>query len=118
MLPIKECLKIMHSGAVFSLSVVSFDKKRPHKSGIVTHYPEAVLVWGEGGDIQKGREVGARPKTQREARLSGLPAGKQPDHQGNYTRNIRLVANGFKTESLVKIHPPLIIAFNGQPTCP
>jgi hypothetical protein len=47
-----------------------------------------------------------------------LDAGRNPNHQWHYTRNIRLLSQGMATESIIKIHPPLIIEFNGQITTP
>lgn len=105
----------MHSGAAFSLRVISFDQKRPHKCGNELHYPEAVLVWGNAGEVTDGKQVGQRPPTAKEAESLG---DRDPAHQVNYTRNIRLLAGGLKTETIAKIHPPLIIEFNGEKTCP
>ncbi len=41
---------------------------------------------------------------------------RDPNHGAHYTRNIRVIIDGHQTEILYKIHPLLIIEFNGQPT--
>ena len=41
---------------------------------------------------------------------------RNPLHNQHYTRNIRVVMDGLETESIYKIHPALIIEFNGQIT--
>lgn len=43
---------------------------------------------------------------------------RNPNHATHYTRNIRILMDGQPTEAIVKIHPALIIEFNGQPTTP
>jgi hypothetical protein len=120
MLSIKQCLAIMHSGAVFSIKVVSYDKRRKDRRGRVIYYPEARLVWG---DTQGGNTPppGERPLTELEKSLVGAAVvvhTRKPNHKWHYTRNIRVYDNGTPTETLLKIHPPLIIEFNGQITTP
>lgn len=108
----------MHSGAVFSLRVVSYDKRRKDKTGQVREYAEAVLVWGEASpNPSKG---GERALTALEkSLLSAAPPveiERNPNHAAHYTRNIRVLVDGQPTEAIVKIHPALIIEFNGQTT--
>lgn len=119
MLTIREILEYMHSGAQFSLEAVTFDKKRPLKCGDVVVVECGVLMWAEL-DASRPRRRGERPMTplERQAAAIGLPDARKPRHQENYTRNVRLFANGLPTETIVKIHPPLIIKFNGQDTAP
>ena len=103
MITIKECLEIMHRGEVFSIEYVTYDRKRKYKSGEVVAHDAAQLIWGghsAPAAKHKGKSV------------------KKSEHQIHYTRNIRLFVNGLPTESIVKIHPPLIRKFNGQTTCP
>jgi len=112
----------MHSGAVFSLRVVAFDKRREDKTGPVMHCEQAVLVWGDGGKDKKER-ASERPLSQIEKELSGMLADsdtlkRNPSHQKHYTRNIRILVDGKPTEVIRKIHPLLIIEFNGQITTP
>jgi len=110
----------MHSGATFSLKVVQYDKRRKDKRGKVAHYPEAQLVWGDGGS-DRVKQPKEREMTDLERKLSGFSetegdGSKNPNHAWHYTRNIRELLNGEPTPSIKKIHPPLIIEFNGQPT--
>ena len=120
MITIGNCLEKMHAGEVFSIAVVSFDSKRPAKCGRRLEYPEAVLVWGDGGS-ERGNGVSERPMTALEQKLSGaaLPTDRRnPNHADWYTRNIRIFQGGRPTAMVVKIHPPLILEFNGETTCP
>lgn len=121
MISIAQCLEKMHAGAVFSLRVVSYDRRRKDRTGQVQVYHEAVLVWGDGG---KDRTLpqGEREQTLLERSLIG--AAEQPDwkrdpnHATHYTRNIRVLVDGQPTEAIKKIHPALIIEFNGLTTTP
>jgi len=119
MISLKKCLEIMHSGETFSCKVVQYDKRRKDKRGQIVHYPEAQLVWGDEKEVRsEGR--GERAMTDLEKRLSGasepMDNSKKPNHAWHYTRNIRELLNGQRTSSIKKIHPPLIIEFNGQTT--
>lgn len=117
MISIAECLQIMHSGAEFSLKVVQFDRRRKEKQGRILEVPCAVLVWGDGGN-DRVKMAGERPLTDLERILSGGSGTmkKDPSHEHHYTRNIRVIVDGLQTEVIYKIHPPLIIEFNGQTT--
>lgn len=121
MISIKKCLETMHSGAVFSLRVVSYDKRRKDRCGIVQEYREAVLVWGDGGKDRTIRK-GEREQTPLERSLIGQDAvvdlKRAPNHATHYTRNIRVLMDGQPTELIKKIHPSLIIEFNGHITTP
>jgi len=118
MIPIKDVLEKMHSGEAFSLKVVTYDRRRRAKSGKIVEYPEARLVWGDGGTGRARKNE--RAPTALELALSGagVEDKRSPNHAGWYTRNIRLYQNGLETEAIRKIHPPLIIEFNGEMTCP
>jgi hypothetical protein len=120
MISIAKCLEVMHSGATFSLKVVTYDKRRKDKSGKVLGCPSAVLVWG---NLQKGKKVEMeREMTALERSMLGDPGQqlirRKPNHADHYTRNIRIVIDGLPTESIIKIHPPLIVEFNGETTVP
>lgn len=120
MISIRECLEIMHSGAVFSLTVVTFDKRRKDRCGKLKQYDEAVLVWGDGGSDRTKPKGERLPTALEQSLISAEPTiGKRdPNHAWHYTRNIRILSDGQPTEAIVKIHPPLIIEFNGQTTTP
>lgn len=122
MISVAKCLEKMHSGAVFSLRVVSYDKRRHDRCGIVQEYREAVLVWGDGGKDRTIRK-GEREQTALERSLIGGSATqddwkRDPNHAAHYTRNIRVLVDGEPTEVIKKIHPALIIEFNGLTTTP
>lgn len=117
MLSIRQCLEIMHSGAIFSMKVVTYDRRRKSKSGRVIEIAEAKLVWGDGE--AKKENKGERAPTALEKSLMASNVNRRdPNHSWHYTRNIRLYNDGAPTESMMKIHPPLIIEFNGQTTTP
>jgi len=120
MITLRECLEVMHSGAVFSLRVVTFDRRRAAKCGKIIEYPEASLVWGDGGNDRSRKAVAERAPTALERALSGMDDmdKRDPQHANWYTRNIRLHQQGAPTEAIKKIHPALIIEFNGEITCP
>ena len=40
---------------------------------------------------------------------------RNPNHYKHFTRNVRLYSAGQPTSRITKIHPPLIIEFDGQP---
>jgi len=119
MISIKECLEIMHSGAQFSLKVVQYDQRRQEKRGKVLEVDCAVLVWGDGPSSAKATAGKAErePTDLEKSLMGGNDIGKRnPQHEQHYTRNIRVVMDGLETESIHKIHPALIIEFNGQTT--
>lgn len=123
MISLKKCLEEMHSGAVFSLVVVSYDERRQDRCGRRLEYAEAVLVWGEKTDKpahtplpQSERQPTALERSLMPAQQ--VPGTRNPNHAEHYTRNIRILMQGQPTEVIVKIHPALIIEFNGQPTLP
>lgn len=105
-----QMLKQMETGIRFSLKVVSYDRKRK-TGGEVKEYPEACLVMAD-----EEKEKRSRPKTeaeqQREVQMQG--AEKNPAHYLWYTRNIRLLQAGTPTALIRKIHPPLVVEFNGK----
>lgn len=98
----------METGEVFSCKVVSYDRKRK-KGGEIMEYAEAILVQNTK------KESKARPKTLREQQVERLTEIKKaPNHREWYTRNIQLLQNGHPTSLIKKIHPPLIVEFNGD----
>lgn len=124
MISLKKVLEVIHTpGEVFSLKVVSYDRRRKDKTGVVQEYAEAQLLWGDGGSDRVKGPSGERPLTDLERSMLDADAGQEadsrkPNHQVWYTRNIRLLQHGQPTAIIKKIHPPLIIEFNGQVTCP
>lgn len=114
MISIPEILKHLESGKPFSCRVISFDQKRG-TGGKIKFYEEAKLVQKEEVPTEKA----GRPLTafeQKQAKIEVLK--KNPNHRKWYTRNIRILHNGLETMEIKKIHPPLIIEFNGQKVTP
>jgi hypothetical protein len=126
MISLKQCLEVMHRGATFGFVAVSYDKQRQDRCGRLIEYQEAVLVWGDKTD-RADTPTAAAPNSERQPtplERSMMPAqdvieqGRKPNHAQHYTRNVRILMNGQPTEAIVKIHPALIIQFNGQVTTP
>lgn len=109
MITIKDMLAIMDSGAIFSCKVIAYDRTRK-KGGEILDYPEAVLV-----RKNTKKKAGQRSLTTHEKRqLLETNKPKNPRHKQWYTRNIRLCVNQVPTAIIKKIHPPLVVEFNGQ----
>lgn len=106
MITIKDMLKEMESGRVFSLSVVSYDHKRG-TGGELINYPEAVLLTNKAS-----QKTATRPPTRKEKLEIAIK--KNPRHSHWYTRNIRICSNGVPTSIIKKIHPALVTLFNGE----
>jgi len=107
---IGQMLKIMHSGEQFSVTLIKYDGNR-RTGGQVRHYAEARIL---KGDEEKAKAQ--RPKTAEElSRESEIErVEKKPSHYLWFTRNIRLMQDGADTALIRKIHPPLVIEFNGK----
>lgn len=102
----------MNAGKLFTLQVVSYDRKR--RTGGDVQYYEGRLVQANS-DNARGRSLTQVERLQ--ARLDdALP--RDPQHRKWHTRNIRLYANGQPTGIIKKIHLPLIIQFNGEDVVP
>ena len=104
----------MDSGATFSMKVVAYDRRRK-KGGEIIEYSEAELA-------RKNKEIelvlGQRAMTPIEVKKQQLLASRDPHHKKWYTRNIRVLQNGHPTSLIKKIHPPLVLEFNGQKVVP
>jgi len=111
MITIKNILSYMESGKPFSLTLISYDRKRK-KGGQKISYPEAILVQKE----QKQTNRTLTKIEQQKQQLAKLK--KNPNHRKWYTRNIRILQDGHHTSLIKCIHPPLIIEFNGEKVVP
>lgn len=98
---IRDMLKEMKTGGTFSATVLSYDRKR-RSGGQIKHYPELRLY-------QEGLELG-RGLTPAERK----PRARKPRHGHHYTRNVVVMQNGTPTSIIRKIHPPLVMRFNGK----
>ena len=110
----------MHSGALFSLKCVTYDRKRSDRCGFVLFIERGKLVWGETGKPSTVKAKMSRKLTDLERKLSGLTdeGKKNPNHKEHFTRNIRQYVADLPTADIRKIHVRLIVEFNGQPTTP
>ena len=106
---IRDCRKVMDAGEVFSFKCVSYNKQKK-KGGKIKEVLEARLTKVRGVKSQES----AQPATGNRQ----LETPKQPAHFKNYTRNIVVLINGHPTSEIMKIHPPLLIQFNGMKVTP
>lgn len=120
---VSECLKIMDSGSPFSCLVVTYDRTRK-KGGKLLEIPQA-RIERKADDPNTQYPIpntGQRPPTPHEAKLAALASpsagGRNPNHSHWYTRNLTILADGHPLTDLVKIHPPLLIEFNGMEVVP
>lgn len=107
---VKDMLAQMETGKVFSLTFVTYDRRRK-RGGSIEDIAEAVLLQH---DPTATNEIFAnRPATPHEKKVQQLAELRRaPDHHKWYTRNIRLLVNGHPTGEIRKIHPPLVTRFN------
>ena len=110
---VQQCLAHMETGATFSCKCITFDRKR-RTGGDVLDILAAVLLRNDTPLTPSDR-----PPTPLEAHIATIAnAPKKPNHSEFYTRNIRLCSAGHPTETIKKIHPPLLIEFNGITVVP
>lgn len=113
---VRDMLSEMETGAVFSLTFVTYDRKRK-RGGRIEEIAQAVLLKHDPkatNDIFAGRP--ATPREQKVQQLAELR--RAPQHHKWYTRNIRLLVNGHPTGEIRKIHPPLVALFNQKIVVP
>lgn len=110
MITLKEALAHMDSGKPFSLKVVAFDKKR-RSGGQILEYPEAVLLQSSNAEEQ-GKRGATRLEQLRQQAYE--QASRKPNHGTHFTRNIQLLQDGHPIAIVKKIHPALLLEFNGQ----
>ena len=94
---LSEMLAAMDSGIVFSIQFISHDKKRTLKNGRTVNFSAARLERSERDDAD-GRV------------LNTLKSRKT----GNFTRTIRIYANGRPTSDTRTFHPLLVEVFDGK----
>jgi len=100
---IRQMLDEMKAGVICSLTVITYDRKRK-SGGKIKHFPEMRLY-------EEGMELG-RPLT--EAEKKAFRKKKAPRHGRHYTRNMVVMQNGTPTSIIRKIHPPLVMRYNGK----
>lgn len=117
MITMAEVIERIHAGEIFSCKVVRYDRRRKERTGELIVIEQCKLVWGKG--MIKKPVHGERQPTPLELSLMQAQAGmlkRNPHHSEHYTRNVRIYLDGNPTEIIKKIHPPLIVEFNGQIT--
>jgi len=112
---IRECRKIIDSGETFSYKRVTYDRQK-RKGGKVEECLEArkfMKRWTVDGERWTDEEIS-------EAILEEInPENpKDPRHFDNYTRNIQKLVDGRPIRGIFKLHPPLLIEFNGMKVTP
>ncbi len=109
----KQILSYMESGRTFTAKVVTYDRSR-QEGGELIELSGRMLRPEE--DI---RHKGGRSLTREERRKDSIIGlRRNPNHRRWYTRNIQLYSDGIPTIVIKKIHIPLIVEFQGQPTTP
>jgi hypothetical protein len=114
---IRDLLAHMEHGQPFSIEVVSYDRQKG-TGGKIHTYEEAVLLTEATRDTFLGREL---TESERSVSAEIVPepvVPKKPNHFLNYTRNIRILQDGHPTNIVKKVHPPLILKFNGKTVTP
>lgn len=94
----------MESGIVFNCIVLSYDRKRK-KGGEVMEFHEARLYQPGTKDVTNMTVV-ERKLYERNQR--------KPNHGVHFTRNVRILQAGHPTDIIRKLHPPLVMKFNGK----
>ena len=100
---IRDMLDDIEAGLICSIVVITYDRKR-NTGGKVKHYPE-IMIYREGMEL-------GRPLTEAEQKQFGQK--KAPRHGKHYTRNMVIMQNGTPTSIIRKIHPPLVMKYNGK----
>lgn len=123
LITITSALKIIQSGQPFTFQCVTYDRTRKKGGKIIEG--EAKLLQKEehpNPEFEFPHEPAARPMTETEEKISRLHSigdgRKNPNHHLHFTRNIVLLANGHPVHPPIKIHPPLLIEFNGKTVVP
>jgi len=108
---VTECVRIIMAGHRFSCKFVTYDRVRK-KGGKVRAFSEA--VWERQGDDPdpKSDAIPAEPAT------TSDHTTRAPRHRKWRTMNVRLLVDGHPTGQVRKIHPNLLIEFNGKPVLP
>lgn len=105
---IKDALAFMDTGQIFSCKVVKYNMQK-QEGGDVFDVDEAILL--KAPQKKTSRTMTAAEKTELKKRT--------PNHRKWFTRNIVLCQNGHPMELFKrKIHPPLMIEFNGKTVVP
>lgn len=103
---LREVLDHIERGDTFSCICVAYDRQR-RSGGHLIEIAEARI-------FQPRQVQGARTPTRMEELKFGISNPRSPRHGQHFTRNIELLQNGHPTNTIKKIHPPLITEFCGR----
>lgn len=117
MLSTAEALKRLNTGAIVSITVISYDRTRK-KGGQVLEYAEAQLLQKNKQPVEPARPMTKVEQQKARLRETDNMLKKDPHHKANYTRNVRLMQDGQPTSIIKKIHPLLIIEMDGETVTP
>jgi hypothetical protein len=119
-LTFKECLDAIDKGEAFSLTCVTWDEKRPDNSGNIRVIDEAMLLvhagklYGSGRGTTKAEE-GGEPQA---ASDKPLVTTKKVDTSLFFIRDIQPLTGGIPVGHPIRVHPDLILFFNGKKVMP
>lgn len=116
-----KALQIIQSGQPFTFQCVTCDRARK-RGGKIIEGEAKLLIKHEAPEIDEG-PAAARPMTDTEAKRASLSLptpdnSRNPNHHLHFTRNIVMLADGHPVHPPLKIHPPLLIKFNGLEVVP
>jgi len=110
---VKECLDYMESGRAWSCRYVTYNRQKK-TGGEVEVVFEAVLAREEEGANSDRNQTRAEQRNN----IQKKEALKNPNHSQWYTRNYVLCEGGIPSSIVRKLHPPLLIEFNGEKVVP
>jgi hypothetical protein len=125
-LTFKDCLAAMDKGEAFSVTYLTYDEKRPDNTGNLRHLDEAMLLvhagklYGLGRGITKIEEGTA----QNVGGASSLPDVESTEKNTKkvssryFIRDIQPLTGRIPVGHPVRLHPRLILFFNGKKVMP
>lgn len=117
-LSMKECLKKMDDGEVFSVKWVTYNRQKK-TGGRLEECLEARLKQKSFRKPTPETEAKiAERNKHRKTKYASDWTLKNPQHRKWFTRNIEVMFDGHATGQILKLHPPLIIEFNGKTVTP
>lgn len=110
---IRQMLIRMESGEIGTFRVVKYNRRLGTGGDI--------LVIKQGFLQKKDRDMGKairKELAQDTQPMTPTAISKNPRHYINYTRNLHILENGRPTNRMIKIHPSLILNYNGLKVVP
>jgi hypothetical protein len=118
-LTFKECLEAMDKGEAFSLTCVTWDEKRPDNSGNICVIDEAMLLVHAGKLYGSGRGTTKNEENVGEVlNLADVVKTKKVDTSLFFIRDIQPLTGGIPVGHPIRVHPDLILFFNGKKVMP